>query len=241
MKIFWNYIYGPFAVVMIFIWTILCSFTAFSVSFVPKRKLHDGVISLWAHVIIKLLGATVIVQNKELLKDKGCLLLFNHLSLIDIPLIYVAVGGDLRFGAKIELFRIPLFGHALRRLGFLPVERNNRSGTLKIYEKAKSRCQNGERFILAPEGTRQDTLTLGSFKSGPFILAIQAGIPLLPVLIAGPEKIYPKHSLLLRLNHKVVFKVCILEEISTEGFSLDDRNKLKDITWKKMNAALKNL
>lgn len=239
MKLFWNYIYAPFVFLFILLWTMLCSFIALVFSFIPNRKLQDALIAVWAKAIMKVLVATIVVEHKEKLPEGGCLLLFNHLSLMDIPLIYTALGPSFRFGAKIELFKIPVFGHALKGFGFLPVERNNRSSTLRTYEKAKIRSQMGEKFILAPEGTRQESLKLGPFKSGPFILAIQAGIPLTPVIITGPERLCPKHKLIPFLDHKVVMTVSVLDPIPTHTYNLDSRNELKDLIWEKMNHVLK--
>ncbi len=241
MKYFWNYIYAPFALGLILFWTMLCSAAAFFVSFSSNKNRQNTVIAIWSKFIVYLLRADIEIIDKKYLPASGCLLLFNHLSLIDIPLIFHALGSDFRFGAKIELFRIPIFGQALRRCHFLPIERANRNSTFKTYAKAKERCQKGERFILAPEGTRQSQLKLGSFKSGPFILGIQAEIPLIPIVIAGPEKICPKNKIIPILDRKITLKVKVLEPISTKGYQLEDRNKLKDLTWKKMDSALKDL
>ena len=241
MMIFWNYIYAPFAAALILVWTLICSSIAFAVSFSANTARHNAVIAVWARFIIFLIRVDVEVFDKDKLPKTGCLLLFNHLSLLDIPLIYYALGSDFRFGAKIELFSIPVFGHALKRYGFLPIERNNRANTLNTYAEAKERSLRGEKFILAPEGTRQTELKLGSFKSGPFILAIQAQIPITPVVISGPEIICPKNKLIPVLNKRVACKVKVLDTIATNNVPIDDRNKIKDIAWKNMNTALVDL
>src|SRR5688500_7384336 len=112
MKLFWNHIYSPIAFLSIILWTLLCSTLAFLVSFFPSVRVHNKVIAVWSAVIMRILGARVIVEDADKLPRDGCLLVFNHLSLMDIPLVYHALGSDFRFGAKIELFRIPIFGHA---------------------------------------------------------------------------------------------------------------------------------
>ena len=177
-------------------------------------------------------------ENIPALRTAGCIYLFNHLSFIDIPLLYVAIGGNFRFGAKIELFNVPVFGRALKAFGFLPIPRHNRVQAIRMYEKAKIRAQKGECFMLAPEGTRQSSLKLAAFKSGPFILAIQAGIPVVPVIIAGPEKIFPKGTLLPQLDLGRDLYVEILPSISTEGLSTDDKAEMTQKVHAIMDHAL---
>ncbi len=163
-----------------------------------SRAIDFVINELWAKSVLWLVGVAVEVRGQEHVPQggKGFLLLFNHTSLLDIPVLFGNFPRSFRFGAKIELFRVPLFGAAMRACGILPIDRNNRSQVMQVYEQAITRVDAGECFALAPEGTRQDAQTLGRFKRGPFEFALNAQMNVLPVVIAGVPRILPKQSLL---------------------------------------------
>ncbi|MBX3041105.1 MAG: 1-acyl-sn-glycerol-3-phosphate acyltransferase, partial [Bdellovibrionaceae bacterium] len=132
-------------------------------------------------------------------------------------------------GAKIELFKIPVFGFAMRRIGILPIDRRNREGVFRVYREAQIRMQQGERFALAPEGTRQDEERLGPFKSGPFVFAINTGAPVVPVVIRNASQILPKHSLFPNMGTwKRRIRLSVLPAVSTQSMKLDDRPILQE-------------
>ncbi len=130
-------------------------------------------------------------------KGTGFLILFNHTSWVDILVMASGLPGVPRFGAKIELFKIPFFGRAMRTVGMLPIERNNRTKVLHVYKDAQTRAADGEFFALAPEGTRQADRVLGRFKQGPFLFAVGAQMPIVPIVIAGAREVMPKGSWIL--------------------------------------------
>lgn len=194
-----------------------------------QRRIDDAMISLWGRISCRLFGVRVHVKGLENIPlNKGCLFLFNHTSFFDIFSMIGFLPG-VRFGAKIELFKIPLFGYAMRRVGVLPIDRANREEVFKVYESAKQRLINGERFALAPEGTRQETEALGEFKSGPFIFAISAQALIVPVVIRGASAILPKHSLLP--NAQVWTRdihIQVLPPVDATQFSIDNKDVLQD-------------
>ncbi len=175
----------------------------------------------WSKWPLNLAGVQVEVRGAERLQglSGGCLFLFSHSSLIDILVLFGYLPKPFMFGSKIELFRVPIFGPAMKRMGALPIARDNRAEVLKVYAGARQRVKAGESFALAPEGTRQDQGTqLGSFKKGPFYLAVQAQAPIVPVLIAGAHDVLPKKRYLINLGRwrrKVILQ--ILSPISVEG------------------------
>lgn len=177
--------------------------------------------TLWAKPILFLTGTEVELRGAENWpRGRGFLILFNHTSWVDIIVLAAELPGVPRFGAKIELYSIPFFGRAMRNVGMLPIERNNRTKVLQVYREAEARAANGEFFALAPEGTRQADRTLGRFKQGPFLFAVGAQMPLLPVVIAGAREVMPKASWLLNpwsWRRKVLVE--ILPAIYTEGFN----------------------
>jgi 1-acyl-sn-glycerol-3-phosphate acyltransferase len=160
-----------------------------------KEKLVNLVMRTWAKMLLWVFGIKVIVEGDQCFPPSGGgVIAFNHQSHFDIPVLLVATSQTVRFGAKIELFRIPIFASAMRAVGTLPIAREKRSEAVKIYEEAKSRFQQGIFFALAPEGTRQESDEIGPFKKGPFYFAIQAGVPVIPAVIRGAHAVMPKHQ-----------------------------------------------
>jgi 1-acyl-sn-glycerol-3-phosphate acyltransferase len=158
------------------------------------------------------MGIDVEVRGEEFVRKdgKGFLILFNHSSLLDIPVLYGFFPRPFQFGAKVELFKIPLFGKAMELCGVLPIDRSNRYQVMKIYEGAIARVNNGEVFALAPEGTRQESVELGKFKRGPFEFAYNAKMEVVPTVVAGVLHALPKKSVWINLGkwrRKIILQV----------------------------------
>jgi 1-acyl-sn-glycerol-3-phosphate acyltransferase len=115
----------------------------------------------------------------------------NHRSLYDIPLLFEAFPGTLRMVAKHELFKVPIWGGAMKAAGFIELDRNNRKRAKEGIEAARARLAQGINVWIAPEGTRSRTGELGPFKGGGFRLALDTGLRILPVAVRGTEKILP--------------------------------------------------
>lgn len=193
-----------------------------------NKKWDDRVVQLWGQVSCWMFGVRVKVNGMNHIPAGGCVFLFNHTSFFDVFAMQAALNG-FRFGAKIELFKIPVFGTAMRRLGALPIARQKRDEVFRVYEAAQERIHRGERFALAPEGTRQDEERLGAFKAGPFVFAINAKAPLVPVVIRGAARILPKGYWIP--NHDVWSReitIDVLEPVSTDGYNIKDRPILQE-------------
>lgn len=194
-----------------------------------RRDFDDLVISYWGRISCRMFGVRVQVQGLDNIPSGGGVFLFNHASFFDV---FAMIGylPSLRFGAKVELFKIPFFGWAMQRVGMLPIARQNREEVFKIYQGAEDRLKNGERFALAPEGTRQPSEEkLGRFKAGPFVFAINAGVPLIPVVIKNASYILPKNALFPNLGtwqRDIILHV--LPAIPTKNFHVDDRPVLQE-------------
>lgn len=201
-------------------------------------KIDSGILRVWGRLSCTMFGVKIRVEGIENLPQEGGVVLFNHSSFFDIFALAAGVP-DIRFGAKIELFKIPFFGFAMRRIGTLPIARQRREEVFKIYEEAESRLRAGQKFALAPEGTRQNEEKLGSFKSGPFIFAINAGAPLIPVVIRNAAGILPKHHLLPNTGvwtREIVLRV--LPPVETKGFVLDQRPVVQERVRSRMGEHL---
>jgi 1-acyl-sn-glycerol-3-phosphate acyltransferase len=114
----------------------------------------------------------------------------NHQSHYDIPVVFQALGIPLRMVAKKELFGIPVMGRAMRYSGFVEVDRGRHARAIRSLTSARERLEkDGTSVWIAPEGTRSKTGQLGKFKRGGFHLAIDAGLRILPVAIDGSRKV----------------------------------------------------
>ncbi len=202
---------------------------------IGSRKIDDAIVTAWGNLTCFTFGIKYKVHNPERIPAEGCLFLFNHSSFFDI-FVLVAAFRYLRFGAKIELFKIPFFGPAIRRAGTLPIARNNREEVFKIYEEAKPRFEAGEKFALSPEGGRFYGKNLAPFKAGPFVFAMSGGVPLLPVVIIGAHQALPLSSYLTNRNSWFrQIDIYILDPVSTRGYSVDQRHELQKMIYDQMN------
>jgi 1-acyl-sn-glycerol-3-phosphate acyltransferase len=125
------------------------------------------------------------------------ILMSNHRSLYDVPLLIESFPRTLRMVTKTELFRVPIWGPAMREAGFIEIDRKNSARAKEALDVAKARLAQGINVWIAPEGTRSRSGELGPFKSGGFRLALASGTRILPVAIRGTEKILPADGVLV--------------------------------------------
>jgi 1-acyl-sn-glycerol-3-phosphate acyltransferase len=230
-------------VVLVIPHTALASVLVMLAGFAGQRALVTNIIRLWAHVLLNLFGIRVHVSGEGFLPaSDGGILVFNHQSLFDIPVIVNSTDKHIRFGAKIELFSIPFFGPGMRAAGTLPIARENRTEVMRIYKDAEKRFEENTLFVLAPEGTRQKEPVIGRFKKGPFIFAISAGVPIFPVVLKGTHAVLPKKSLTINIGKfRRVIEVEYLPPISTKGLTLQDVDAVTASVREMMKAAYEKL
>lgn len=138
----------------------------------------------------------------------------NHASHYDIPVLFASLPGRMRMVAKAELFRVPIWGRAMLEAGFVRIDRKDRDAAIESLRQAAAHLAQGTRIWIAPEGTRSPDGSLQPFKKGGFHLAIDAGLPILPVAIAGTRAVLPARTAVVRRGCKV--QVRVLEPIRPE-------------------------
>src|SRR5207244_8286921 len=102
-----------------------------------------------------------------------------------IPCIFAAVPQPIRFMAKVSLFKIPIFGWAIGRAGFIPIDRKNRRTAVKSFDLAAERIRRGNTIVIFPEEGRSREIAMRPFQRGGFLLALRSELPILPIAIDG--------------------------------------------------------
>jgi len=124
-----------------------------------------------------------------------CVFVSNHLSVVDIWVLLAVLPLSVRFAAKKSLFRWPVLGWALTTSGFVPIDRSDRANSIRSLREASQRIRQGTSILMFPEGTRSRDGRLMPFKKGPFHLALDAGVPVVPITIRGTDRVVPPGSL----------------------------------------------
>ena len=216
-------------------WTLFVILTGVPLSFVSPDWLHTYA-RFWARVGLVLAGVRLEVSGREHIPaGRPVLYMSNHQGNFDILALYAGLPGQFRWLAKEELFRVPLFGLAMRRTGYIPVNRGDRRKAAASMKYAVERITSGASVVVFPEGTRSPDGSLLPFKKGGFMLALDAGAPLVPVAISGSREIMPKHSRWIRGG---TIRVDIFPAVPTEGKSTHDRDAIMQAVRTPIAAAL---
>ena len=199
---------------------------------------YDVLPRAWARACLAVTGVRVIVHDRQrAVEGAPHIFVANHMGWFDIP----ALGSFLpraKFVAKAELFRIPVFGAAMRSVGMVPIQRANRKAAFGAYDEASRRIRDGNSVIVFPEGTRGDEYPLRPFKKGPFVLAIDAAAPIVPVLIYGSREVVRRGSMLV---HPAKVHGHLLEPVPVEGYEYEDRDALAEKVRSRIADALASL
>ncbi len=181
----------------------------------------------WSRKLLRASGADLeVVGTENLPKGHPAVYVSNHQSWFDIFALASTLPGQIRFVAKKELAKIPFLGRAMRSAGHIFIDRQNRQAAFSAYEEAAKAIRAGLNAVVFAEGTRSRTGELQSFKKGPFVLAIAAQVPIVPVYCAGTFTLLRKGS--IRINpHPIA--LLFGKPIVTEGLVYDDREELMKI------------
>lgn len=181
---------------------------------------------LWARMILgAITGVRITVSGMEnLVAGAQYIFLSNHQGALDIPALMCVLPGKTRFIAKKELGRIPIFGWAMMALGHIMIDRANLKRAKESIELAARRLRDEHLSVIAfPEGTRTRDGKVRPFKKGLFILAIQSGVPVVPVAIQGSFEVFPK-GWFLRYRPGTI-RLHIHPPIDPSPFTVDTRSQ----------------
>ncbi|MBZ5498275.1 MAG: 1-acyl-sn-glycerol-3-phosphate acyltransferase [Acidobacteriia bacterium] len=195
-----------------------------------------------AHFCIRVAGwlcnVRVVVRGRDLVRPRQAyLFLSNHQGNFDGPLLYYATGRNLRAVIKKEIMRIPVLSQVLRKVSFVPIDRTDPLNAHAGIDRAAQLLKGGHSFFAFPEGTRSRDGRLGVFKKGVFVMAIKAGVPVMPVSICNSRAIQPPgHYAIKPGTVELVFH----PPIATEHMRLQDRDHLLQLTQAAIAQGLPN-
>ena len=184
------------------------------------RQNIDNLVRWWGAKLLRLVRLDYQVfnpHNVTFQPHTSYVVMSNHASHYDIPLIFVTFPlGSIRMIAKKELFRVPLWGRAMRAAEFISIDRNNRRQAIKDLQIAREKMKSGIIPWIAPEGTRTRTGVMQAFKKGGFVLATQTDAIIIPVGIRGSGAILPPDTWDFHLGQKV--EIHIGEPINSKDY-----------------------
>jgi 1-acyl-sn-glycerol-3-phosphate acyltransferase len=184
---------------------------------------------------VRCVGVRVRVVGTERIPAGVCLFVANHTSAADAPAVVGAIPRRIAILLKESLFKWPIVGPAFLSARFIPVNRNARESALASVEKAIESLKAGQSFLIYPEGTRSPDGRLQEFKKGAVVMAIKAGVPIVPVACSGAHRVMEKRSLVI---HPGEILVEFLEPIDAAAYSFDERELLNDRVHDAMAAGL---
>ncbi|MBK7862300.1 MAG: 1-acyl-sn-glycerol-3-phosphate acyltransferase [Archangiaceae bacterium] len=180
---------------------------------------------IWAPTLIKASGAKFKVEPlPDVDWSQPHIFVMNHQSMIDIPCAFAGLPSNIRFVAKEQLRWIPFLGWYIWMTGMVFVDRRRRSRAVASLEQAGQRIRQGATILAYPEGTRSPDGRVMPFKKGPFVLALSAQVPIVPIAIEGSGKVSGKQGVWKLRPAEVRMKVG--QPISTAGLTDDDRDQL---------------
>ena len=191
--------------------------------YVLSQSRRDSVnfsISLFAETASALIGLDLEVQGKEhLWKKRPAIFMFNHQSNADMLIMASLVRRDIVGVGKRELKNLPVIGPMMGAAGVVFIDRSDRHAAIETMKPlVEAMRHDGKSLVIAPEGTRTPTRKLGAFKKGGFHIAIQSGVPIVPVVIHNSSDISPKGDKIFRSG---TVKVDILPAIDTSDWSVN--------------------
>jgi len=184
---------------------------------------------------VRTVGVKVRVEGRERIPAGVCLFVANHTSSADAPAVVGAIPRRIAVLLKESLFKWPIVGQAFALAHFIPVNRRDRESAIASVERAAEAMRAGQSFLIYPEGTRSPDGRLQEFKKGAVVLGIKAGVPIVPMLCAGAQRIMAKRSLVI---HPGEILVEFLDPIDASEYTWEERDLLNQRVHDVMAAAL---
>ncbi len=208
------------------LYTIVCGVVSLASTLIDRRG-HTAhrCARVWAWLIVRTTGVAVEPRGTPPPADESCVFVANHASIYDIPILFTALSHQLRIIAKAALGYVPFIGWHLRLAGHMLVDRENPGAS--ILKRMQRMTRHGAALIAFPEGSRSADGRVGRFKGGIFLLAIESGLPIVPVTVVNSRAVMPKGRLMVCPART---RVVLHPAIPTRGLTREDARKLADRT-----------
>ncbi|WP_214406289.1 HAD-IB family hydrolase, partial [Pseudonocardia lacus] len=190
-----------------------------------RREAVDLGLTLGGELGTALGGITLDVRGAEHLATRPAVFLFNHQSQLDVLVLAKLLRSGFSAVAKKEIARIPGFGLAFRLADVAFVDRGNTTSARAALEPAVQRLREGVSLVIAPEGTRSATPALGPFKKGAFHVAMQAGVPVVPIVIRNAGELMWRGASTLREG---TVQITVLPPVPTDGWTVEELDERVD-------------
>ncbi|MFB3814738.1 MAG: lysophospholipid acyltransferase family protein [Terriglobales bacterium] len=210
---------------LIYVYTmVLGTLSLLSSLFDRSGRVQHWFARTWSWLILKTCMCPVyVVDGNKIDTSRPHVYAANHLSALDIPVLYVHLPNQFRIIAKKELFRYPFLGWHLRRSGQLAIDQSNPTSAIRSLRKAVETLREGMPLVIFPEGGRSGTGQIQPFLSGAFYLAIKAQVDVVPLAIVGTYEILPMNHFHVRPGR---IELLVGQPISTAGMRLHDIDAL---------------
>jgi 1-acyl-sn-glycerol-3-phosphate acyltransferase len=213
----------------IFLWvvlsTLILGILAIILSFFCRtgNSIHR-IARIWGRGILLVSRVRVSVKGlSQINPARSYIYMSNHQSNFDIPVLLAHLPVQFRWLAKAELFKIPIFSRAMRGAGYVRIDRFNRESAIQSIKEAAAKMKDGVSVMIFPEGTRSHDGSIRPFKKGGFVMAVDTGVPIVPVILQGTLPIMDKNS--WRINAGEV-SLQIEKPIDTTGYTRETKDEL---------------
>jgi len=207
----------------------------FQSAFLPTARTLRTWMAPWAHGILTMIGIRVRVERRAPLPDGPVVFVANHVNTLDIPAVMAGVDRPFLYVARHELRKWPVVGWVLEKTACIFIERDNPRKALVSLQRAGERIRSGESVMLFPEGGRSHRHGLNPFMRGPFLLAVEAGVPVVPITMIGNVGVFGRDEKAARPG---ITRLVVGAPIATDALSRGDAAALLQRVREVMEAEL---
>lgn len=201
MRSFLHILYQPYkwlvVIPFLLLSTLLLGAVAIVIATTVSPKLASATCGVWWSRLNGIMTPMLVSARgrRHIDEEQSYVIISNHLSHYDIFVLYGWLGIDFKWVMKKELRSLPALGFACEKMGHIYIDRSNRETAIASLAAAKKGIVNGTSILFFPEGTRSSSGEMGEFKKGAFVMALDLGIPILPITILHTDKILPPRTM----------------------------------------------
>lgn len=220
------FVYRPLLFALFALNTFLLAIAAIVCTSFASQNQGHAVARFWCWLNLALSGVSASMSGEEHIdEDQPYIVMANHQSHYDVFALMGLLPLQIRWIIKMELRKIPLFGFACERVGYIFIDRGDHAKARESLKTAGERIRGGASVIFFPEGTRSAEGKLQTFKKGGFVIALEAQVPILPVTVVGGKEVLPKGSLRILPGE---MKVIVHKPIPVDGYTYETKEQLME-------------